>query len=310
MNNERPLTARMVQKRDDSTITLNVYDVVDHPFHYAVGKMLSCGIHHSGIQVDEREFAFTLEGIVVTEPHKIPRCALTHQILLTRSASDSQVRDALSVLQRRFTAHNYDPLTNNCNHFSDAFCELLNVRKARAGSTRPFSRGGRWNNQTETAARDGAVRRVVACFGGGVSRQDVAVLLTRINDDAPAVTSAAPRRRPRTTIGVGARTSRAPSPRSFSSLPRHPVVSHAAGRRLLARGVDDHRPWRYRRPCVHHDLGGDPQDDRAEPSAPATNTRAACGPSLALRQVVPARRGHDMGPFWAGLAAYHFLPFL
>ena len=59
---ERPLTARMVQKRDDSTITLNVYDVVDHPFHYAVGKMLSCGIHHSGIQVDEREFAFTLGG--------------------------------------------------------------------------------------------------------------------------------------------------------------------------------------------------------------------------------------------------------
>ncbi len=51
MNNERPLTARMVQRRDDSTITLNVYDVVDHPFHYAVGKMLSCGIHHSGIQV-------------------------------------------------------------------------------------------------------------------------------------------------------------------------------------------------------------------------------------------------------------------
>ena len=122
---ERPLTARMVQRRDASTITLNVYDVVDHPFHYAVGKMLSCGIHHSGIQVDEREFAFTLEGIVVTEPHKIPRCSLTHRILLTRNASDGQVRDALSVLQRRFTAHNYDPLTNNCNHFSDASVTYL-----------------------------------------------------------------------------------------------------------------------------------------------------------------------------------------
>ena len=46
---ERPLTARMVQKRDDSTITLNVYDVVDHPFHYALGKWLSCGIHHHHI---------------------------------------------------------------------------------------------------------------------------------------------------------------------------------------------------------------------------------------------------------------------
>ena len=57
-----PVTARMVEEA--STVRLNVYDVVDHPFNYKIGKWLSLGIHHSGIQIDEREFAFTLEGIV------------------------------------------------------------------------------------------------------------------------------------------------------------------------------------------------------------------------------------------------------
>ena len=128
MNNERPLTARMVQRRDDSTITLNVYDVVDHPFHYALGKWLSCGIHHSGIQVDGREFAFTLEGIVITEPHRIPRCKLTHRILLTRNATDAMVQGALTKLQREFTPATYDPLLKNCNHFSDAFCARIGTK--------------------------------------------------------------------------------------------------------------------------------------------------------------------------------------
>ena len=247
---ERPLTARMVQKRDDSTITLNVYDVVDHPFHYAVGKMLSCGIHHSGIQVDEREFAFTLEGIVVTEPHKIPRCALTHQILLTRSASDSQVRDALSVLQRRFTAHNYDPLTNNCNHFSDAFCELLNVRKVPG-----------WVNRAPSLAAAAGTRfrlkppRVTApsvewslAFAEASPDKTPTVLLTRINDEAPAVTSGGPETTPEDDDRCRSPNEpRVPSPRSFST-----ITAPSAWAAALASDDDDElreastitTPWR------------------------------------------------------------------
>mmetsp|Transcript_6066 Transcript_6066/g.15453 ORF Transcript_6066/g.15453 Transcript_6066/m.15453 type:complete len:254 (+) Transcript_6066:124-885(+) len=247
---ERPLTARMVQKRDDSTITLNVYDVVDHPFHYAVGKWLSCGIHHSGIQVDEREFAFTLEGIVVTEPHKIPRCRLTHQILLTRNASDSQVRDALSVLQRKFTAHNYDPLTNNCNHFSDAFCALLNVRKVPG-----------WVNRAPSLAAAAGTRfrlkppRVTApsvewslALAEASPDKTPTVLLTRINDEAPAVTSGGPETTPEDDDRCRSPNEpRVPSPRSFSTISAPPAWAAA-----LASDDDDElreasmitAPWR------------------------------------------------------------------
>ena len=249
---ERPLTARMVQKRDDATITLNVYDVVDHPFHYAVGKWLSCGIHHSGIQVDEREFAFTLEGIVVTEPHKIPRCSLTHRILLTRTASDSQVRDALSVLQRKFTAHNYDPLTNNCNHFSDAFCELLGCRKVPG-----------WVNRAPSLAAAAGTRfrlkppRVTApsvewslALAEASPDKTPTVLLTRINDEAPAVTSGGPETTPEDDDGRcrSPNEPRVPSPRSFSTITAPPAWAAA-----LASDDDDDElreastitaPWR------------------------------------------------------------------
>jgi len=111
-----------------STILLNIYDVVEHPFNYQVAKLLTLGIHHTGIQIGMREFAFTLEGIVVTEPHRIPRCKLTHRLLVTSEATDEVITSALRKLQRTFTPQTYDPLEKNCNHFTDAFCQLFDVR--------------------------------------------------------------------------------------------------------------------------------------------------------------------------------------
>ena len=107
------------------TMVLNIYDVVEHPFNYALAKYLTLGIHHTGVQVGSREFAFTLEGIVVTEPQRIPRCKLTHRVVLTRKATEDLVQTALSALQTEFTAATYDPLERNCNHFADAFCALV-----------------------------------------------------------------------------------------------------------------------------------------------------------------------------------------
>lgn len=125
----------------DSTILLNIYDVVEHPFNYRVAKWMSLGIHHSGIQIGMREFAFTVEGIVVTEPHQIPRCKLTQKILLKQNATEALVLAILSRLQRKFKPQTYDPLYLNCNAFSDAFCRCV-------GSRLPS-----WVNRAPTIAR-------------------------------------------------------------------------------------------------------------------------------------------------------------
>lgn len=43
--------------------------------------------------------------------------------------SQSEVNKILRELIRAWTGDSYDPLSKNCNHFSDAFCEKLGVRK-------------------------------------------------------------------------------------------------------------------------------------------------------------------------------------
>ena len=55
----RGSSARRPQKLPDATVVLNIYDVVEHPFAYSIGKWMTLGIHHTGIQVGMREFAFT-----------------------------------------------------------------------------------------------------------------------------------------------------------------------------------------------------------------------------------------------------------
>ncbi|EGB06122.1 hypothetical protein AURANDRAFT_65816 [Aureococcus anophagefferens] len=137
----RGSSARNPQRLPDATVVLNIYDVVEHPFAYSIGKWMTLGIHHTGIQVGMREFAFTLEGIVITEPHRIPRCKLTHRILLTRNATDAMVQGALTKLQREFTPATYDPLLKNCNHFSDAFCARIGTKHVP-----------RWVNRAPTMA--------------------------------------------------------------------------------------------------------------------------------------------------------------
>ncbi|KAJ1450152.1 hypothetical protein M885DRAFT_488966 [Pelagophyceae sp. CCMP2097] len=123
-----PRAAR--EEVENRTIILNIYDVTQHPFSYAWAKALTLGIHHTGIQVGMREFAFTLEGacIVITEPHKVPRCTLTHRTVLTRSANERMLHVALKKLSMEFTPRSYDPLTKNCNHFSFKFCEYLGAK--------------------------------------------------------------------------------------------------------------------------------------------------------------------------------------
>lgn len=113
------------------TVILNVYDVVDHPYHSSVGNMLSLGIHHTGVQVGSREYAFTLEGIVVTRPKKLiaNNCRLTKSVV-QGEASEEVVQHVLtSRLQHEYTPSTYDPLSKNCNHFSTAFVEAITGTK-------------------------------------------------------------------------------------------------------------------------------------------------------------------------------------
>lgn len=117
------------------TVILNVYDVVDHPYNYSVGKMLSLGIHHTGVQVGSREYSFTLEGIVVTRPRTHTAnntCRLTKSVVQGEASEEIVQRVLTTKLQFEFTPSTYDPLSNNCNHFSSALVEAVTGTKVPA----------------------------------------------------------------------------------------------------------------------------------------------------------------------------------
>ena len=104
--------------------------VEGHPFHSAVGKWLTLGIHHSGVQIGNKEFSFTLEGIVITDPRPpMHRCRLTSSHVQATQIPGDLVLRALGRLQSEYTPQTYDPITRNCNHFSAAFVAALTGRQ-------------------------------------------------------------------------------------------------------------------------------------------------------------------------------------
>jgi len=87
------------KKYPPGVVILNVYDVEGHPFHYSVAKLLSLGIHHSGVQVGPKEFSFTLEGIVVTDPTPSQaHCTLTSSYIQANHVSADVLHRALNRL--------------------------------------------------------------------------------------------------------------------------------------------------------------------------------------------------------------------
>ena len=92
------------------------------------------GLHHSGVEVDGVEYSFASRGggIFSIEPGKARGVRFRHQIdmgilSLNNSEEGDPIQQALDGLKNDFRPETYDLVTNNCNHFCDAFLvKLLN----------------------------------------------------------------------------------------------------------------------------------------------------------------------------------------
>ncbi|URD82266.1 hypothetical protein MUK42_05483 [Musa troglodytarum] len=104
-------------------VVAHVYDVTNSPSEKTNNTVsrINCickdcvglgGIFHSAIQ-GQNQFYTYRQSIVLGETH----------------CSQSEVNKILRELIRAWTGDSYDPLSKNCNHFCDAFCEKLGVRK-------------------------------------------------------------------------------------------------------------------------------------------------------------------------------------
>ncbi|RMY68219.1 hypothetical protein D0863_07283 [Hortaea werneckii] len=130
-------------------ISINVYDLLPpgrlSSFLWTIGGSLL----HSGVVINGREYAYGghnkrgITGVYWTRPHFEPpggtwRCNILQGFTLrTPQEIDLIVRE----VSEQFLGVNYNLLTNNCNHFTNALCERLTGKSAPAWVNRAASIG-------------------------------------------------------------------------------------------------------------------------------------------------------------------------
>ncbi|GAB1727072.1 hypothetical protein NU195Hw_g3925t1 [Hortaea werneckii] len=130
-------------------ISINVYDLLPpgrlSSFLWTIGGSLL----HSGVVINGREYAYGghnkrgITGVYWTRPHFEPpggtwRCNILQGFTLrTPQEIDQLVRE----VSDHFLGVNYNLLTNNCNHFTNALCERLTGKSAPAWVNRAASIG-------------------------------------------------------------------------------------------------------------------------------------------------------------------------
>jgi len=116
--------------RQKATVQLYQYDLSNGMAKWISPLLLRQtldGIWHSSIVVHNKEFWYG-GGIFLSEPGKSVFGTPTKIVDLperTMRTYDELYSYTKQVLAHDFTFENYDVVTNNCNHFSDAVCEFL-----------------------------------------------------------------------------------------------------------------------------------------------------------------------------------------
>ncbi|KAH3762415.1 DeSI protein [Pelomyxa schiedti] len=109
-------------------VTLNVYDL--HSVNN-YGYFAGIGAFHTGVQVDDREYAFgghpgNGSGVYDITPRSQVGATFRESVAMgTTNVSYSRLQSILDELGSQFTGTSYHPLNKNCNSFSNALCLKL-----------------------------------------------------------------------------------------------------------------------------------------------------------------------------------------
>ncbi|GFP82772.1 desi-like protein at4g17486 [Phtheirospermum japonicum] len=120
--------SRVKNKRGSVAVHLNVYDLSSiNGYAYWLGL----GVYHSGVQVDEVEYAFGAHeypttGIFEGEPKNCDGFTFRKSILIGwTNMSPGDVRGVMEELAEKYKGSAYNLITKNCNHFCNDACIKL-----------------------------------------------------------------------------------------------------------------------------------------------------------------------------------------
>lgn len=106
-------------------IFLNVYDL--SPLNENVLDHIGCSVLHTGVEISGREYTFAGgSGVFEGEVRSAPPAVYKQSVELgTFAGTQSEVMLAIDDLKGSFGPSDYNILSRNCNHFSDALCRSL-----------------------------------------------------------------------------------------------------------------------------------------------------------------------------------------
>lgn len=109
-------------------VFLRIYDITSgmaKQFSESILGFQIEGVWHTSLELYGREFYF--QGIVqVSVPGKTPFGTPVNRISYGHtSCTEKELAIFITDAKDSFTAESYDPLENNCNHFTDFLCNFL-----------------------------------------------------------------------------------------------------------------------------------------------------------------------------------------
>jgi len=114
------------------SVFLNVYHMQD-----SLLNTPGFGVHHSGVEIYGTEYAFAghetshSSGVFSHRPrfpsgNDATEWIFKEQVLIgVTKYSKQQVQGIITSIKQEYIARTYDPITKNCNHFSNDLCQKL-----------------------------------------------------------------------------------------------------------------------------------------------------------------------------------------
>lgn len=155
-----PKPVKSVVSVNDSTVSLHVYDFMSDEraqFVNGIARRVGTGAFHAGVEVYMKEYSFrsTTNGNTGVNWCK-PRGHSVHKyrekvVMGCTHFKPEQVERIIYRLSTEWLGKDYDLLTRNCCHFSDALCKCLGVGRIPTWVTSLAGTGAKLRNDVDAA---------------------------------------------------------------------------------------------------------------------------------------------------------------
>ena len=139
-------------KNGQSSVTINIYDMLPSVINKFTTKIGMGGVFHTGIEVYETEYHFggnvqERSGIFERSPcdaetlkqdFSLKHLRLKKSIHMgITSLTEEEIREKINELKKEFTGNRYQFTNRNCNHFASVFTQILVGKEIPVWINRP-----------------------------------------------------------------------------------------------------------------------------------------------------------------------------